>query len=107
MKAIAGILALLALSVGGWFRATGWMVVRTLSIVIAVTIVGLAVSGCGASVSGGDCNPNYSGCLDRNAYDYDCAGGSGDGPNYVDGPVTVLGEDEYGLDGDGDGIGCD
>jgi hypothetical protein len=54
-----------------------------------------------------DCDPNYSGaCLDPHAYDYDCAGGSGDGPDYT-GTVTVVGEDHYGLDADGDGIGCE
>jgi hypothetical protein len=53
-----------------------------------------------------ECNPNYSGCLDPYASDYDCAGGSGDGPLYT-GTVEVIGYDEYGLDDDGDGIGCD
>jgi hypothetical protein len=52
------------------------------------------------------CDPNYSGCLDPNAVDYDCEGGSGDGPLYT-GTVEVLGVDHYGLDDDGDGIGCD
>ena len=52
------------------------------------------------------CDPNYSGCLDPNAYDYDCAGGSGDGPRYT-GRVRVLGNDHYDLDRDGDGIACD
>lgn len=52
------------------------------------------------------CNPNYSGCLKQNAGDYDCAGGSGNGPNYT-GAVQVLGYDEYKLDGDGDGLGCE
>ncbi len=53
-----------------------------------------------------ECDPNYSGCLDPNSPDYDCEGGSGDGPDYT-GTVTVLGVDHYGLDADGDGIGCD
>jgi hypothetical protein len=54
-----------------------------------------------------ECDPNYSGaCLDPYASDYDCEGGSGDGPEYT-GPVTVVGEDHYGLDGDGDGYGCE
>jgi hypothetical protein len=54
-----------------------------------------------------DCDPNYEGaCLDPSAYDYDCEGGSGDGPEYT-GPVEVVGEDVYDLDRDGDGIGCD
>lgn len=48
-----------------------------------------------------DCDPNYSGCLDPNAYDYDCSGGSGDGPEYT-GTVTVLGDDHYDLNADPD-----
>jgi hypothetical protein len=60
-----------------------------------------------AGAHGRNCDPNYAGaCLDPNAYDYDCAGGSGDGPKYT-GPVQVVGEDVYGLDRDGDGTGCD
>lgn len=55
-----------------------------------------------------NCHPSYSGaCLDPNASDYDCAGGSGNGPKYVDGPVYVEGSDPYGLDRDGDGVGCE
>ena len=38
--------------------------------------------------------------------DYDCAAGSGNGPYYT-GRVRVIGYDEYGLDRDGDGIGCE
>ncbi len=53
-----------------------------------------------------NCNPNYSGCLKPDASDYDCAGGSGNGPYYT-GKVRVIGYDEYGLDRDGDGWGCD
>jgi hypothetical protein len=54
-----------------------------------------------------ECDPNYQGaCLDPNASDYDCAGGSGNGPDYT-GEVIVVGEDHFGLDADGDGIGCE
>jgi hypothetical protein len=53
-----------------------------------------------------NCTPGYSPCL-APAYDYDCAGGSGDGPKYVYGTVRVTGSDPYGLDADGDGYGCD
>jgi hypothetical protein len=53
-----------------------------------------------------NCDPNYSGCLNPNASDYDCAGGSGDGPYYT-GPVRVLGDDHFDLDRDGDGVACD
>jgi len=57
---------------------------------------------------GGDgCHPSYEGaCLDPSQYDYDCEDGSGDGPAYT-GYVTVVGPDEYGLDGDGNGEGCE
>jgi hypothetical protein len=41
------------------------------------------------------------------ASDVDCAGGSGNGPKYVRGPVSVIGSDEYGLDNDHDGIACE
>jgi hypothetical protein len=54
-----------------------------------------------------ECDPNYSGaCLSPTTSDYDCAGGSGDGPEYT-GTVTVVGEDHYGLDSDGDEVGCE
>lgn len=55
--------------------------------------------------SGGGCNPNYSGCV-PNASDVDCIGGSGNGPAYT-GYTTMIGVDVYGLDGDGDGQGCE
>jgi len=63
--------------------------------------------GGGPSASGsGDCNPNYEGeCLDQ-AGDYDCPEGEENGPNFTQGEVRVVGEDEYELDRDGDGIGC-
>ena len=54
------------------------------------------------------CHPSYKGeCLDPSVSDYDCAGGNGNGPGYVQGTVTVVGPDEYGLDADGDGYGCE
>jgi resuscitation-promoting factor RpfB len=53
------------------------------------------------------CDPNYSGACVPIASDVDCAGGSGNGPAYVQGPVRVVGTDIYGLDSDGDGIGCE
>jgi hypothetical protein len=52
------------------------------------------------------CHPSYDPCLDPNASDYDCAGGSGDGPAYTE-FVTIKGPDDYGLDADGDGTGCE
>lgn len=52
-----------------------------------------------------DCQ-GYSPCIAPGA-DVDCAGGSGNGPRYVDGPVSVGGSDPYDLDSDGDGVGCE
>lgn len=52
------------------------------------------------------CDPNYSGCVPI-ASDVDCAGGSGNGPAYVSGPIRVIGDDIYDLDRDGDGTACD
>lgn len=54
-----------------------------------------------------ECDPNYSGACVPVASDVDCAGGSGNGPAYIKGPVTVIGRDIYDLDRDGNGIGCE
>ncbi|MEV6526955.1 G5 domain-containing protein [Longispora sp. NPDC051575] len=53
------------------------------------------------------CDPNYSGPCVPIASDVDCAGGKGNGPAYVRGPVYVIGTDIYDLDGDHDGVGCE
>jgi hypothetical protein len=53
------------------------------------------------------CDPNYSGACVPIASDVDCSGGSGNGPAYVRGPVTVVGDDIYDLDRDNDGLGCE
>jgi hypothetical protein len=58
-------------------------------------------------VQGSDCDSNYSGACVPIASDVDCAGGSGNGPEYVQGPVTVIGNDVYELDHEGDGIACE
>jgi endonuclease YncB( thermonuclease family) len=52
-----------------------------------------------------DCQ-GYDPCLPPGP-DVDCAGGSGNGPRYVDGPVYVSGDDPYGLDSDNDGVACE
>ena len=51
------------------------------------------------------CTPGYDPCIPPGP-DVDCAGGGGDGPRYIDGPVYVTGSDPYGLDRDRDGVGC-
>lgn len=76
-----------------------------------VAALALGLTGCVdepvSGARGGSCDPNYKGaCLDPNASDYDCAGGSGNGPKYT-GRVEVVGSDPFGLDADGDGVGCE
>src|SRR6476620_2134744 len=49
------------------------------------------------------CHPSYKlKCLKPNAYDYDCIGGSGNGP-LCTGLVKVVGRDVFRLDADHDG----
>jgi hypothetical protein len=64
----------------------------------------VAVAPAGAGVPQ-DCE-NYEPCVPMSE-DVDCAGGDGNGPVYIDYPVEVIGEDVYGLDHDGDGVGCE
>jgi hypothetical protein len=45
------------------------------------------------------CNPNYAPCVPNSPIDLDCSD--------IGFPVQVIGSDPYGLDGDGDGIGCE
>jgi hypothetical protein len=52
-----------------------------------------------------ECTPGYDPCIPPGP-DVDCSGGKGNGPRYVDGPISVSGSDPYDLDRDGDGIGC-
>lgn len=57
------------------------------------------------TASAAGCHPSYEPCVPI-ASDVDCIGGSGNGPEYV-GRVRVIGPDEYRLDADDDGFGCD
>jgi hypothetical protein len=68
------------------------------------------VSGDGDAGDGPNCTAGYSPCLIyHGGADYDCAGGSGDGPYYTEPGVvySVTGSDPYGLDADNDGRGCE
>jgi hypothetical protein len=49
--------------------------------------------------AGGNCDPNYSGCVPPYPPDVNCP--------QVNGPVQVLGSDPHGLDRDGDGVACE
>lgn len=63
------------------------------------------IPGQGAAEVG--CHSSYEGaCLNPNSYDYDCEGGAGDGPDYT-GEVSVIGDDPFELDRDGDGSACE
>ncbi|MGE2731720.1 hypothetical protein ACQI4F_19785 [Mycolicibacterium vaccae] len=75
---------------------------------VAAVVIGVAALLPVAPAAGADpCDPNYSGVCVPIASDVDCAGGSGDGPAYVSGPVTVVGVDIYDLDRNSDTIGCE
>ncbi len=55
-----------------------------------------------------NCDPSYPDvCIPIGAADYDCAGGGGNGPNYISGTIRVLPPDPHKLDRDGDGFGCE
>lgn len=55
-----------------------------------------------------NCDPSYPDtCLHDGIGDYDCSSGSGNGPNYANGPLTVRPPDPFGLDADHDGVGCE
>ena len=55
-----------------------------------------------------NCDSAYpDACLHDGIGDYDCAGGSGNGPNYIGGPIEVQAPDPFGLDADHDGVGCE
>lgn len=56
-------------------------------------------------VTSSKCTPGYSPCIAPGP-DVDCAGGNGDGPRFVEGPVLVSGKDPYRLDPDRNGLGC-
>jgi hypothetical protein len=79
-------------------------------VIVAIACVLLTVLGCGlpGTVTHGarECVAGYSVCLNPNKSDYDCAGGSGNGPGYVD-AVRVTGSDPFDLDRDGNGYGCE
>lgn len=52
-----------------------------------------------SSSQGQNCNPNYTGCVPNVSYDLNCKD--------VGYSVRVIGYDQYNLDGDGDGYGCE
>jgi hypothetical protein len=82
---------------------------RLTAAVAALALAGgaLAADASAAKPAKKKCHPSYTGaCLDPKASDYDCLGGSGNGPKYT-GRVRVVGPDVFRLDADGDGWGCE
>ncbi|MDP9201126.1 MAG: PASTA domain-containing protein [Gemmatimonadota bacterium] len=77
---------------------------RTVTLTVAIPAPS---TGGGGGTS--NCTPGYSPCLPLGPSDYDCAGGSGNGPAYTEPGVVyhVTGSDPYGLDADHDGLGCE
>ena len=72
-----------------------------------VLVAALLAAPLSAATAQQGCHASYEGACVPIASDVDCAGGSGNGPAYVRGPVYVVGPDEYDLDRDGDGVACE
>jgi len=79
-----------------------------LGLLLAVAALAMGVaSQSGTAATQRKCHPSYKlKCLDPRASDYDCIGGSGNGPKYT-GLVKVVGRDVFRLDADHDGWGCE
>jgi hypothetical protein len=84
------------------------MPIRLLLCLLALACASAVTVSAGATPSAKKrCHPSYKlKCLDPNASDYDCIGGSGNGPKYT-GLVRVVGPDVFRLDADHDGWGCE
>jgi hypothetical protein len=79
--------------------------------VVAVSGGVVMLSTPAAQAQAGNCHPAYSSpCVPNDGQDVDCAGGGGNGPHYVQGPVILkqVGTDPFDLDGTPeDGRGCE
>ena len=75
--------------------------------VAEVTSVGTGVKREAPAPPASNCDSNYAEACVPIAEDVDCAGGSGNGPAYLNEAARVVGSDVYGLDRDGDGWGCE
>jgi hypothetical protein len=89
------------------FIGTGALAMAAVVAVVWVATIPDGDAGASRAAAAGGCHASYKGeCLDADVSDYDCAGGEGNGPRYA-GYVRVVGYDEFGLDRDGDGVGCE
>lgn len=80
---------------------------KKLTIAAIAFAASMSMSPAANAEPGSSCDSNYSGACVPIASDVDCAGGSGNGPAYVAGPVNVVNSDIYGLDRDGNGVACE
>ncbi|MFI5720479.1 hypothetical protein [Nocardia sp. NPDC051750] len=82
---------------------------RTLALLGATTLAfaaaGTIVAPQQATAQPAGCHASYDPCVPITS-DVDCEGGSGNGPAYT-GQVRVIGPDDYDLDRDGNGYGCE
>jgi hypothetical protein len=76
-------------------------------LLLAISLMPASPARAQRSALGPDCDPNYDMVCVPIARDVDCAGGNGNGPAYVKGPLRVIGTDVYELDRDGDGYACE
>ena len=74
---------------------------------VYLTVLAGLTLACANGAAAQDCHPSYEDVCVLVASDVDCASGEGNGPEYVRGPVYVVGPDKYELDRDGDGIACE
>lgn len=106
-KGVAGVRTLTyEVTLSGGRQTARKLVSQTVTTAPVTKVVAVGTKAAEPS-GGGGCDPNYSGECVPIASDVDCAGGSGNGPEYVRGPVQVVGDDIYDLDRDGDGTACD
>ena len=78
-----------------------------LAFVALATCVAVSYASAAPAKEQRRCHSSYKlKCLDPKASDYDCLGGSGNGPKYT-GLVRVVGPDVFRLDADHDGWGCE
>jgi hypothetical protein len=89
------------------FATVRKLTVLTIGFAMGLTFTPAANAAPMPQEQGSSCDSNYSGDCVPIASDVDCASGSGNGPAYVEGPVTVIGNDIYGLDNNNDGVGCE
>lgn len=82
-------------------------IVAALAIVTGLALIPIGSGPASAHNKGRHCTRGYRECL-HPASDYDCRGGSGNGPRYTGLVHLTRGSsDPYGLDSDNDGLGCE